>query len=322
MVFGLAYNSAMPRPILYDTDPGIDDTLALLLALASPELELLGLTTVFGNASVTQTTANALHVLTVAGRDEVPVVPGADAPLARPFAGPATHVHGADGLGNIERSTPARAATAWHGGAADFIADTALARPGEVTVVAVGPLTNLALAVQREPRLAGAVWQVVVMGGAVFCAGNATPVAEANIYKDPEAARVVLGAGWPVVLVGLDVTMQTCLGQAGLAAITHSHTPVANLIAQIAPVYFDSYLTRYGMDSIPLHDPSAMAYALDPTLFETRRLPLYVETEGRCAGQTVPDPRRQWSPLPEVEVCTSVDASRLVGLLIDRLARL
>ncbi len=312
----------MPLPILFDTDPGIDDALALLLALASPEFELLGLTTVFGNATVAQTTLNALHVLSVAGRAEVPVVAGADAPLARPFAGPAAHVHGKDGLGNIDRPTPAHAATAWPGRAAGFIADKVLSQPGELTLVAVGPLTNLALAVQREPRLAGAVRQVVVMGGAVFCAGNATPVAEANIHKDPEAARVVLGAGWPVVLVGLDVTMRTCLDQAGLAAITRSRTPAARLIAQIAPVYFDSYRDRYGMDAIPLHDPSAMAYTIDPTLFQTRRVPLYVETEGRCAGQTVPDPRRQWSPLPEIDVCVAVESSRLLDLFTGRLASL
>jgi uridine nucleosidase len=252
----------------------------------------------------------------------VPVVSGAGAPLARPFADPVTHVHGADGLGNIVRPSPARAPTDRPGGAAGFIADTVRARPGEVSIVAVGPLTNLALAVQREPRLARSVRQVVVMGGAVFCPGNATPVAEANVYKDPEAAQMVLSAGWPVVMVGLDVTMQTCLDVARLGAITLARTPVADLIARMTPCYFESYRNRYGMQTIPLHDPSAMAYAADHRLFQTQRVPLYVETEGRCAGQTVPDLRRQWSPLPEVDVCVGVDSPRLLDLLTQRLASL
>lgn len=311
----------MRRALLLDTDPGIDDSLALLLALASPELELLGVSTVFGNAAVPQTTANALHVLSVAGREDVPVVAGAGVPLARPYGGPVAHVHGSDGLGNIERpASPARPPTHWPGGAAAFIADTVLARPGQVSIVAVGPLTNLALAVEREPRLARAVRQVIVMGGAVFCPGNATPVAEANIHKDPEAARVVLGAGWPVVLVGLDVTMQTRLDAAGLAVLTRRRTPVADLIARMLPVYFASYRDRYGMEAIPLHDPSALACALDPSLFETRLVPVYVETVGRCAGQTVPDLRRQWSPLPEVDVCVGIDSARLLALVRERLS--
>jgi inosine-uridine nucleoside N-ribohydrolase len=316
-----AYNDAVPLPIVFDTDPGIDDALALLLALASPELEVVGLTTVFGNAATPQTTANALHLLSVAGREGVPVVAGAGAPLARPFAGPSRHVHGEDGLGNLERRGPVRAATAWPGGAAGFIVDAALSRPGALTLVAVGPLTNLALALRRDARLPGAVRQVIVMGGAVFCAGNATPVAEANVYKDPEAARVVLGAGWPVTLVSLDVTLQTCLDRAGLEAITQAGTPTGDLISRIAPFYYESYRARYGMQSIPMHDPSAMAYAIEPGLFETRPAPLYVEVEGRCAGQTVADLRRQWSPLPEVDVCVGVDSPRLLRLFQERLAR-
>jgi inosine-uridine nucleoside N-ribohydrolase len=233
----------MPLPILLDTDPGIDDAMALLFALASPELELLGVTTVFGNARVEQTSRNALHILDVARRPDVPVVAGAAQSLARPPI-PSRGFHGADGLGNLHLPPPDRPLTGWPGAAPGFIVDTVLARPGQVTLIAVGPLTNLAHALQREPRLAGATRQVVLMGGAVFREGNITPVAESNIYHDPEAARLVLGAGWPVTLVGLDVTMQACQTPADLQALGRAGTPAASFIASLLPVYLESVLPR------------------------------------------------------------------------------
>jgi inosine-uridine nucleoside N-ribohydrolase len=292
--------------------------MALLFALASPELELLGITTVFGNAAVEQTACNALHILDVAGRPEIPVIAGAAQPLARPSF-PISGFHGADGLGNINLPPPPRAPADWPGGAAGFIADTVLARPGEITLIAVGPLTNLAHALQREPRLAATARQVILMGGACYRPGNITPVAEANIYHDPEAARLVLGAGWPVTLVGLDVTMQACQTPADLEALARAGAPVTDFIARLLPCYLQSYRTRHGLDVLPTHDPSAIAFALDPSLFTLQRVPLYIETEGRCAGQTVPDPRRLWDPLPEVNVCTAVDAARLLALFHNRL---
>jgi inosine-uridine nucleoside N-ribohydrolase len=308
----------MPLPFLLDTDPGIDDAMALLFALASPELELLGITTVFGNVAVEQTARNALHILDVGGRPDLPVVAGAAQPLVRPpFA--SSGFHGADGLGNLNLPAPERAPTEWAGGAPAFIADTVLARPGEITLIAVGPLTNLAHALQHEPRLASAVRQVILMGGAVYCPGNITPVAEANIYHDPEAARLVFAAGWPVTLVGLDVTMQTCQTPADLEALARVGTPVADFVARLLPCYLQSYQTRHGLNVVPTHDPSAIAFALDPSLFTTRRVPLYVEIEGRCSGQTVADPRRLWDPLPEINVCTAVDAPRLLNLFHDRI---
>ena len=309
----------MPQPLIFDTDPGIDDAMALLLICASPELDLLGVTTVFGNNGVGQTTTNALHILNVAGRAEVPVIAGAGAPLARVYKPSAARVHGEDGLGNIHLPPPDRAATPWPGDAAGFIVDTVMQRPGEVTLLAVGALTNLALALQREPRIAEAVRRVVIMGGAVFTRGNITPVAEANIYHDPEAARAVFGARWPVVVVGLDVTMRSTLTEADLAQLAAAGRPATDFVARIAPVYFAAYQS-FGIEAIPLHDPSAVAYTLDPTLFETRTVPLYVECEGRCAGQTIADLYGVWAPLPDVEVCTGVDAARLVSLFKHRLS--
>jgi uridine nucleosidase len=307
--------------LLLDTDPGIDDALALLVALAAPGLELAGVTTVYGNHTVAQTTQNALRVLAAVGAGPVPVVAGAAAPLARPYPGPRRHIHGDDGLGDagVRVPPPPGAALDWSGGAAGFIADTALAHPGRVTLVAVGPLTNLALALRRAPHLAAAVPRVVVMGGAVFCPGNATPVAEANTFHDPEAAREVFAAGWPVTLVGLDVTLQVTLDAAEVRGLAEAPGAAARLAGAIAPVYLAYYQARYGQNAIPLHDPSAIACALNPAWFETRRVPVYVETEGRCAGQTVPDPRGLWQPLPEVDVCVGVDAAAVRRVVMDGL---
>jgi purine nucleosidase len=293
--------------------------MALLLALASPELNVLGVTTVFGNSSVENTTRNAQHVLAVGGRADIPVVAGAGQPLSRPRRNKAS-VHGADGLGNIGVPPSSREATAWQNGAAGFLADTIMRQPGEVTLVAVAPLTNLAQAVEHAPSIIGAVKRVIVMGGAVFRAGNVTPVAEANFHNDPEAARIVMSAGWPVTLVGLDVTMRTIMSDAYLDDLARLHNPVTDFLARIWPVYRQAYHTRYALTGIPTHDPSAMAAAIDPTLFHTQRLPLYVEVEGRCAGQSVADPYRQWAPLPEVEVCTDVDSARLLALFRARMA--
>ncbi|MBL8057422.1 MAG: nucleoside hydrolase [Anaerolineales bacterium] len=308
----------MPHRIIFDTDPGVDDALALLLALASPELDVLGVTTVFGNAAVEQTTRNAQHILEVAGRPDLPVVAGAGQPLARPRQ-PKVAVHGADGLGDIGLPPAARPPAAWPGGAAGFIADTLLAQPGVVTVVAVGPLTNLAQALAARPEVAAAARRVIIMGGAVFCRGNRTPVAEANFADDPEAARAVLGAGWPVTLIGLDVTMRTVASDAFLDQLLRAGRPATDFLARSLPVYRASYRTRYALNGLPTHDPSAVAAALDPTLFSAKPVPLYVEVEGRCAGQTVPDLYGQWAPLPVIDVGVDVDSGRLLALLQARL---
>jgi uridine nucleosidase len=309
----------MTTKLLFDTDPGVDDAMALLLALASPEITLLGVTTVFGNHEVAQTTRNALRVLEIVGRADVPVLAGAAGPLVRPRREHVTFIHGVDGLGGDVPDTVERTPATWPGGAAGFIVDTARAHPGEVTLVAVGPLTNLALALLLEPRLPRLVRQVIVMGGAVMVPGNASPVAEANLISDPEAAARVMGAGWPVVLVGLDVTLQTLMSAGYLRDLTGAGTPAAAFIGRIVPIYFDFYTGRVGLPGLPTHDPSAVAYALDPSLFQVERVRLHVETEGRCAGQTVAARRpHHWPDLPEVDVCLGVDSARLLALFRER----
>jgi inosine-uridine nucleoside N-ribohydrolase len=309
--------------MIFDTDPGVDDAMALLLARASPEVDLLGVTTVFGNNDVSQTTRNALRVLEASGRVEaVPVVAGAGAPLVRPKRAHVSFIHGVDGLGGETPDVEERRPTPWPGGAAGFIVDTVRAHPGEVTLVAVGPLTNLALALALEPRLPSLVKRVVIMGGAVDVPGNATPVGEANIVSDPEAAARVLGAGWqqPVVMVGLDVTLKTQMSAEYLRELAATGTPAAAFVGRITPVYYRFYTEMVGLPGMPNHDPSALAYVLDPSLFRTERVRLHVETLGRCAGQTVPDRRRRnpWADLPEVEVCLGVDSVRLLRLFRER----
>lgn len=319
----------MPLPILLDTDPGIDDAMALLFALASSELELLAVTTVFGNAAVEQTTRNALRVLEVGGRADIPVAAGAGRPLVRPHRASNPAIHGEDGLGGAFVGAPPPVGRALEIAGPRLIAQTVLARPGEITLVAVGPLTNLALAVRLEPRLVGSVRRVIIMGGAAFRLGNASPVAESNIHDDPEAAAIVFSAGWPLVMVGLDVTLRVVMREAYLAELATAGTPQSDFIARLLPVYQRFYRQRFAVDhdvwpyreeGLPTHDPSAIAYAINPELFRTKRLPIWVETDGRCAGQTIPDPHRFWGDGPEVEVCQEVDAPRLLALFKERLA--
>ena len=196
----------MPRRVIFDTDPGVDDAMALFFLLCSPELQLDAVTTVFCNVDTEQTTRNALILLDVAGRPDVPVARGADRPLLRERRTGGSRVHGDNGLGGAALSPPSR--EAWRRRAAELIVERVLDAPGDVTLIAVGPLTNLALAVRLEPTIADAVREVVVMGGAVTVPGNTTPLAEANVANDPEAARIVFHAGWPLTLVSLDVTLR------------------------------------------------------------------------------------------------------------------
>jgi len=306
------------RRVIIDTDPGIDDTLAILLALASPELRVEGLTVVRGNVGVEQCARNALAVLEIAGHPEIPVAGGADRPLVRPSHGHGHLIHGQDGLGETglagDRPVPDRRAV-------DFLLSRISAAPHELTIVALGPLTNLALAVSVEPRLAHWVREVIVMGGAVATRGNATPVAEANIHNDPEAARIVFHAGWPVTLVGLDVTQTVTMTPAYLERLTAVRTPVTELIAKITPFYLRAYKRSIGIDGFYVHDPTAMAAAIRPALFDAEEVYVDVVTESdRALGQTIADFRHQWQRPPNLRVCLHVDAPGVLDLYFDRIA--
>lgn len=313
----------MPRKIIIDTDPGVDDTMAIFFALQSPDLDVVGLTTIFGNVHTALATTNALRLLEIAGRSDIPVAHGADDPLVVPFGGPVPFVHGDDGQGNAFLPPPKGKPLGIP--AARFIVEQVMAAPGEVTLVPVGPLTNIALALRLEPRIAEAVREVVLMGGNALCPGNATPTAEANIHNDPEAADVVFGAPWPVTMVGLDVTHQVLLSDAQLAAFGQMSGALGPHVARILPHYRDFFRRVSGIDGIYVHDSSAIAYLIEPSLFRTEAWPLRVDTtQGISRGKTWPQvgqtdsPTQGWEGRPRVKVCVGVEGPRVVDLILSR----
>ncbi len=310
----------MSRKIIIDTDPGIDDAMLILATLHSPEFKVLGLTTVFGNAQVEDCALNGLRLVELEGNGHIPVTKGCGKGLIIPTEEVGTHVHGLDGMGNTNQPLPKNKIDPRH--AAQFIIDTVLANPGEVTLVPVGPLTNIALALHLEPKIISLVKEVVLMGGSAYAPGNISPVAEANIAHDPHAAALVYGAGWKVTMLGLDVTTKVAMTTDYLERIYQHNTPATRLLQQILPCYQGFHDLFYGMNgTIHTHDPSCLAYLLDPDLYTTQSLPMFVETNGRCAGQTIPDPKQQWGRLAEVNVCLEVNSQGVLDLLFDRLTR-
>jgi purine nucleosidase len=292
----------MARKIILDCDPGIDDAMAIAFAVGSADIDLAGITTVAGNVGLDKTTANALRLLEFFGAARVPVTAGAAGPLAR-SAITAEHVHGADGL----RGLPLPAATTEPrpGAAADYIVDTVLAAPGEITLVAVGPLTNVALALRREPALTGAVRDFVIMGGSTT-RGNVTPAAEFNIAADPEAAAEVFTAGWTVTMVGLDVTLRAT----ATAAVLERLGGLGRLADELLLPglrQFDADLEHVGSGEPAVHDVCAVAHVARPGLLGCVPARVDVETEGRfTAGMTVTDFR-----------AAATDRNALVAMSID-----
>lgn len=313
----------MTHPIIFDTDPGVDDAQAIAIALLHPEIELLGMTTTFGNVDVEIATHNALLLAQLAGR-EIPVAQGAAAPLVKPRHAPPAHIHGANGLGDI--SLPEVRHRADPRSAAQFIVDTVNERPGEVTLVTVGPLGNLAAALQLDPALVDKVKRVVVMGGAIQEGGNVTPVAEANMFNDPDAAARVLTAGWPLTLVGLDVTHRCVLTSAHMARVEAEQGELGRVLAGSYAFYRDFYREFLGIDGCCPHDSCALAWLLRPDLFTTVRGHLLVATEGAAEGQTLfaPEGRgfieKRWSRTPLVDVCLETDGQGVSDWIADALA--
>lgn len=311
------------RPILIDTDPGIDDAMAIAVALASPELELVGLTTTYGNHDLATTTANARRILDVLGAPDVPVVAGAHRPLVREGHQPATFVHGEDGLGDAGYPPPSRPPLQGvH--AATWIVEQIRARPGELTLVPIGPLTNVALALHLDPGIVELVREVVIMGGAVRRPGNITPAAEANIWNDPHAADQVLGAGWPVRLLGLDVTSRLAADRAWLDQVAAVDSPAARLVADTAPTYVRFHLETEAFDGIHCHDVATIVHLVAPELFRREEMAVWVVTRGLAAGQTLggsPDQRgAEWRGRPLVQVALDVDGPAVLDLVRERLA--
>jgi purine nucleosidase len=295
-------------PIILDCDPGIDDALAIAFATASPEIDLVGITTVAGNVGLDKTTANALAVASFVGAPDVPVTAGSAVPLLRP-ALDAGDVHGDSGLGGAVLPPPAR--TAEDGHAIDYIIDTIGAARGEITLVATGPMTNIGLALRREPRLAGWVRDFVIMGGSA-ARGNVTPAAEFNIWADPEAAAIVFSAGWTVRMIGLDVTLLARATSAVQERMRALGPLGSQLLLPAIAQYRDSADTT---GEPPVHDVCAIVSIADPTAFEYTPARVRVETHGTLtSGMTVTDfePPAGYN----TQVATGIDAERFWAIVL------
>lgn len=311
----------MPERIIIDTDPGIDDSMAILLALASPEVQVEGLSIVFGNSGdVRMLARNACAVLELAERTDIPVAVGATNPLVRPYHGRGSTVHGSNGLGDVPVPEPSKQPI--DAPAAHFIVDYCRAHPGEITLVTLGPLTNIALALRIQPDLPKYVRRLVMMGGAVSVPGNVNPVAEANIHNDPEAARLVFNAGWEITMAGLDVTMQVHMDDEYLTGLRDIGNRAGSFIWDITRFYIAAY-HRYGYDDMAVHDSSAIMAIIRPEFFESKFVYVDVETTGELTrGQTIGDWRRQYGRDPQTHVLTGVDEVAFKRLYFERIASL
>ncbi len=303
--------------IILDTDPGTDDAIALFLALASSEVQLEAITTTHGNVGIDLTTRNALALLELAGREDIPVARGSALPLVRPLVDAAL-VHGESGLGRLTLPEPATRPMAQH--AVDLLIERVLAAPNEITLVAVGPLTNLALAVRREPALARLVKEVVIMGGALRVPGNVTPAAEFNIYADPHAAQVVLLAGWPVRLVALDVTNITSVSREQIAQLAQAGGKIGQAIEQMLRHYFEVFAPTSSRQGFALHDPLALAAAFRPDFITWEPLHVEVELSGTLTlGATVAAYKRPNTPPANVLASMGVDSAGFIAWAWERL---
>ena len=310
----------MTRPIIIDTDPGQDDAVALLLALASPdELTVLGITTVAGNVPLELTTRNTLMMVEVSGRTDVPVYGGSERPMVRELV-TAEYVHGKTGIDGAELPPPTM--TPADGHAVEFIIETARARPG-LTLCTLGPLTNVGTALRDAPDIASNIAELVLMGGGFFEGGNTTPAAEFNIYVDPQAAHIVFSSGIPLVMMPLDVTHKALTSDARVEAFkalrNRSGATTAGMLE-----FFERYdMERYGTGGAPLHDPTVIAYLLQPDLFEGRECAVSIETDSELTmGMTVVDWWRLTTDEPNCFVVNEIDADGFFALLTERIGRL
>lgn len=303
------------RKIILDADPGHDDAVALLLAHADPRIDLLAVTTIGGNQTLEKVTRNALGILALIGATDVPVAAGCACPLVREMR-VAADIHGESGLDGVDLPDSAITLDPRH--AVDLIIDTVMAHgPGEVTLVPTGPLTNIALAARTEPAIVERVREVVLMGGGVHV-GNATPVAEFNVLVDPEAAAIVFGAGWPVVMVGLDVTHQALATPHVAQRIGQLESAPARFVGQLIAAFGENYRQVRGFDSPPVHDPCAVAYVIDPSIMTTRRTALSVELRGEhTTGMTVADLRGTEPADCPTRVATQLDVDRFWDLVVQ-----
>jgi purine nucleosidase len=310
-----------PLPIIIDTDPGQDDAVAILLALASPEIEVLGITAVAGNVPLALTEVNARKICELAGRPDIKVYAGATRPLLRPLV-TAEHVHGRTGLDGPILPDPTMPLQKQH--AVDFIVETLMTREaGTVTLCVLGPMTNIALALIREPRIASRIKRVVAMGGGFFEGGNITPTAEFNIYVDPHAARAVFEADIPITLLPLDCTHHALTTTPRIEKFRAMKNKSGPAIAAMMDFFERFDEQKYGTDGGPLHDPCVVAWLLKPELFKSRDVNVAIECESELTmGMTIVDWWKVTDRKPNATVCRSVNAEGFFDLLTERIVKL
>jgi purine nucleosidase len=309
-----------PRRIIVDTDPGLDDAVAILLALAVPEdLEILGIVAVAGNLPLAQTERNVRRVCELAGRPDIPVYAGCARPLLRPLA-TAERVHSETSRDRLELPEPTMPLQSQHG--VDFVIETLRsADPRTVTLCALGPLTNIAMALLKAPEIAGRVRELVVMGGACFELGNVTPVAEFNIHVDPHAAAIVVDSGVPITMVPLDITHQVLSTPARIAALHTLGNRCGPAVAALLTSFEQNRSPRFGERSRALHDPSVIAYLLRPALYDGREVNVAIETQSPLSmGMTLVDWWGVSARPANVRFLNTVDAGGFYNLLTDKLA--
>jgi purine nucleosidase len=307
----------MPKRILFDTDPGIDDACAILLALASPEVSVEGLSVVHGNCSLEQATTNALSVLELANASHIPVAMGCELPLVQPSL-LAPETHGETGLGYAKLPAPRAKPISQHG--VDFLIEEILALPGEITLVAIGPLTNVALAIRQEPRIVEALKEIMIMGGAIRYEGNTTALAEFNTYVDPHAAYIVYHAGIPTTLVPLDVTYQCVLTPADVKRLEKTDSPITNFIVDATRFYMEFHDEFQKIEGCVINDPLALALTFAPELCTYQELPVDVDISGGISmGKTVADFYNYSKKPTNMRVALGVRARDFMNLFIERI---
>ena len=309
----------MTKRIIIDTDPGVDDALAFLLALASPEIKLEALTTTQGNVTLEKATRNALSVLELCGASHIPVAKGSLLPLVQPLRASAD-VHGESGIGNSKLPEPGSQTIGKH--AVDYLIERVLAEPNEISIFPIGPLTNIAMAIRKEPRFAAAVKELVIMGGAILEHGNITPLAEFNIYVDPHAAHIVFHSGIPITLIPLDVTHKCVLKQEHVDRLMNIHSPISRFIRDAMEVYLEASFAL-GYEGSSLHDPLTLATIIAPELLTLKEYYVNVDISGGVSmGKTFADILHSMKKPANMKVAMQVRGDDFVELFLQRMETL
>lgn len=310
----------MTKRILIDTDPGIDDSLAILLALASPELSLEGLSVVHGNCSLQQATTNALSILGLAHASHIPVAMGCELPLVQPSL-LAPETHGNTGLGYAKLPEPQNQPIGQHG--SDFLIEKIMSNPGEITLVAIGPLTNVALAIRQEPRIVSALKEIIIMGGAIRHEGNTTALAEFNAYVDPHAAHIVFHAGIPTTLVPLDVTYQCILTAQDVERLQKIDSPITQFVKDTTKFYMEFHDEYQGVEGCVINDPLALALTFAPQLCDYQELPVDIDIAGGVSmAKTLADFYNYTKKPANMRVALGVRPRDFIELFLERMERL